>query len=142
MDAETQAAGRDGGVMDCNDHIVGDTCVCETCARRNCKDRRKQSESEVVVACGFYMKMTNADCIQSMTLEELHSLLVTVAFEESPWDKLFLRECCAKCEPTTGTIVETGQEVKLYECDFTDGKCPHGDAIMWWLLQPAEEEPT
>ena len=128
--------------MDCNDHIVGDTCVCETCARRNCKDRRKQSESEVVVACGFYIKMTNADRIQSMTLEELHALLVTVAFDESPWDKLFLRECCAKCEPTTGTIVETGQEVKLYECDFTDGKCPHGDAIMWWLLHPAEEAPT
>lgn len=93
--------------------------------------------------CNAYIpSKTNADRIQSMTLEELHVLLVTVAFEESPWDKLFLRECCAKCEPTTGTIVETGQEVKLYECDFTDGKCPHGDAIMWWLQQPAAEEPT
>lgn len=27
----------------------------------------------------------------------------------------------------------------LHECDFTDGKCPHGSDIVWWLQQPVKE---
>lgn len=75
--------------------------------------------------CNAYIPTkTNADRIQSMSNEELRNLLKTVAFEESPWDKPFIREYCDKCEPITGTLVESGHEVTLYECDFNDGKCP------------------
>ena len=66
--------------------------------------------------------LTWAEKIQSMSPEELRPLLESTAYGEAPWHKPFKRECCDKCEATTETIVETGYKVKLYECDFTDGK--------------------
>ena len=46
---------------------------------------------------------------------------------------------CDSCQTVHGTY-ESGIEDDFHECDFVDGKCPHGSDIVWWLQQPAEED--
>lgn len=84
--------------------------------------------------------VTNADRIRAMSDEELAELLSQTAYAgETPWCEPFDRKFCDNC-PTVGvTIVETGKTMDFNECDFADGKCPHGSDIVWWLGQPAEE---
>ena len=45
-----------------------------------------------------------------------------------------------ECPTTTCTVEGYHHPIDLHECDFTDGKCPHGEDIVWWLQQPAEED--
>ncbi|MBP3411920.1 MAG: hypothetical protein J6K89_01540 [Oscillospiraceae bacterium] len=81
---------------------------------------------------------TNGDRIRAMSDAELAEFLNSLAFRrETPWDKPFEERCCKKCPTVTVTAVETGEELELNECDFVDGKCPHGDDILWWLQQVA-----
>lgn len=82
--------------------------------------------------------MTNADRINAMTIEEKAEFLSSIAYgRETPWSEPFARRLCDSCPTVHGTY-ESGIEDDFHECDFVDGKCPHGSAIAWWLQQPAE----
>ena len=83
---------------------------------------------------------TNADRINSMTIEEKADFLSSIAYgRETPWSEPSARRLCDSCPTVHGTY-ESGIEDDFHECDFVDGKCPHGSDIVWWLKQPAEEE--
>ena len=93
--------------------------------------------------CGEFIRekppMTNADRINAMTIEGKAEFLSRIAYgRETPWSLPFLKEFCNNC-PTVHCTYESGAEDDLHECDFVDGKCPHGSDIVWWLQQPAEE---
>ena len=84
---------------------------------------------------------TNADRIRAMSDEELADLIEKFAYSgETPWCDAFDKEFCDNC-PTMEIKVEGYSDLlRLHECDFEDGKCPHGGDIKWWLQQPAEED--
>ena len=83
--------------------------------------------------------MTNADRINSMTIEEKADFLSSIAYgRETPWSYRFVETFCKECTTVHGTY-ESGVEDDFHECDFVDGKCPHGSDIVWWLQQPAED---
>ena len=85
--------------------------------------------------------MTNADRIRAMTDEELSEFLSSIAYgRETPWCEQFAEKFCKSCPTTTCTAEGHHHPMDLHECDFTDGKCPHGRDIVWWLQQPAGEE--
>ena len=84
--------------------------------------------------------MTNADCINAMTIEEKAEFLSGIAYgRETPWSLPFVEKFCNRC-PKPEYTLDDGRKLKLHECDFKDGKCPHGSDIVWWLQQPAGEE--
>ena len=90
--------------------------------------------------CNYFREMTNADHINSMTIEEKANFMSSIAYgRETPWSEPFARRLCDSCPTVHGTY-ESGIEDDFHECDFVDGKCPHGSAIAWWLQQPAEED--
>jgi hypothetical protein len=83
---------------------------------------------------------TNGDRIREMSDEELSDFLCGIAYAGSEkWSAPFMREFCDKCPTVECVVTETGQKMNFYECDFKDGKCPHGSDILWWLKQPVEE---
>lgn len=87
--------------------------------------------------------MKNADKIRSMSDEELAEFISSIAYgRETPWSKSFWEKFCKACPVTKVEIPDYLNPLFLHECDFKDGKCPHGIAIVWWLQQPAEEETT
>ena len=99
--------------------------------------------SAICPVCGgigtHEIQMTNADRINSMTIEEKADFLSSIAYgRETPWSEPFARRLCDSCPTVHGTY-ERGIEDDFHECDFVDGKCPHGSAIAWWLQQPAED---
>ena len=82
---------------------------------------------------------TNSDRINTMTIEEKAEFLSSIAYgRETPWSEPFARRMCDSCQTVHGTY-ESGIEDDFHECDFVDGKCPHGSAIAWWLQQPVED---
>lgn len=84
---------------------------------------------------------SNADRIRSMSDEELADFLSSIAFEgDVLWADQFIEKLCKSCPKITCTVDGDHCQVKLNECDFEDGKCPHGSEVMWWLQQPAEED--
>ena len=96
-----------------------------------CKDHSKHEPVEI---------RTNADRIRAMSDEELVKFLNRIAFgRETPWADPFAQTFCDKCPPIKATVVETGKEIEICECEFADGKCPHGDDVLWWLKEPVEE---
>lgn len=85
--------------------------------------------------------MTNANKIRSMSDEELAEFLSGIAYgRETPWSKVFEEKCCKSYPVTKCEISDYLNPMFLHECDFDDGKCPHGSDVEWWLRQPAEEE--
>lgn len=83
--------------------------------------------------------VTNADRINSMTIEEKADFLSSIAYgRESPWCEPFAEKFCKSCQMTTCIVEGYPHPLDLHECDFADGKCPHGGDITWWLQQPAE----
>ena len=82
----------------------------------------------------FYQARTNADKIRCMSDEELYKFLRSLVYN-GPWDKEFEEVFCDTCEPVESEKNLFGREVKYFECEFIDGKCPHfnGDALKWWL---------
>ena len=83
---------------------------------------------------------TNAQKIRSMSDDELSEFLSSITYgRETPWSEPFARRLCDSCPTVHGTY-ESGIEDDFHECDFLDGECPHGGAIVWWLKQPSEEE--
>lgn len=83
---------------------------------------------------------TNADHIRSMTDEELSEFLEYLYSHcDGPWEILFERKFCDHC-PAPEYELEDGRNLKLHECDFTGGKCPHGSDVLWWLKQTYKED--
>ena len=84
--------------------------------------------------------MTNADHIRSMSDEELAEFLEYLYSHcDGPWEILFERKFCDHC-PAPEYELEDGRNLKLHECDFTGGKCPHGSDVLWWLKQTYKED--
>ena len=82
---------------------------------------------------------TNADRIRAMSDKELAGFIEELAYNrETPWGDLFQETFCKGC-PAQEYTLGNGQKMRLRECDFADGECPHGSDIAWWLQQPAEE---
>ena len=99
--------------------------------------------SAICPVCGgigsHEIQMTNADRINSMTIEEKADFLSSIAYgRETPWSYRFVETFCKECTTVHGTY-ESGVEDDFHECDFVDGKCPHGSDIVWWLQQPPED---
>ena len=91
--------------------------------------------------CNYFREMTNADRINAMTIEEKAEFLSSIAYcRETPWCEQFAEKFCKSCPTTTCTVEGYHHPIDLHECDFTDGKCPHGEDIVWWLQQPCGEE--
>lgn len=85
-------------------------------------------------------QMTNADRIRAMSDKELAEFLEQIAYaRETPWSEPFAEKFCKSCPTTTCTVEGYHHPMDLHECDFTDGKCPHGEDILWWLQQPYNE---
>lgn len=83
---------------------------------------------------------TNADRIRAMSDDALADFISRIAYGmETPWSKPFLETFCHSC-PAPEYALDDGRKMKLHECDFTDGECPHGGDILWWIEQPAEED--
>lgn len=53
-------------------------CICESCARKDCSDRKKENDMQIVISCNFYLKYnpTFADRIRAMSDEELAKFLI------------------------------------------------------------------
>ncbi len=84
--------------------------------------------------------ISNADRIRSMSDEELAVWISDIAYAgKTPWDSQFARKFCDSCPRIKGTLPD-GKTIDLYECDFVDGKCPHGSDIAWWLEQRTDLE--
>lgn len=121
--------------------------TCEYCAHfRECVEEACEDgcelnpEFEGEHYCLRFKRNTNADRIRAMSDEKLAKYISALAYgRETPWSKPFETKFCKSCPTVKGTL-ETGEEMEFCECDFTDGKCPHGDEIEWWLKQPAESE--
>ena len=101
--------------------------------------------SAICPVCGgigsHEIQMTNADRINAMTIEEKAEFLLSIAYgRETPWCEQFAEKFCKSCPSTTCTVEGHHHPMDLHECDFTDGKCPHGEDIVWWLQQPCGEE--
>ena len=111
--------------------------LCDSC-RADC--RHERNPREIVIKCGAYKPpMTNADRIRAMSDEELACFIKKLAYNrEPPWCDLFQETFCKGC-PAQEYTMENGQKMRLRECDFADGECPHGSDIAWWLQQPAKE---
>lgn len=109
--------------------------VCRLPEKENCPHGLKVVEIDQV------KPMTNADRIDAMTIEEKADFLSSIAYAgETPWCKPFAEEFCKSCPTTTCTAEGYSNPMDLHECDFTDGKCPHGSDIVWWLQQPVKED--
>lgn len=99
-------------------------CICETCARKNCPDRRNQGESQIVISCNFYVKQTNADRIRAMSDEELADLLKGA---DELDDRIHYCQSLPECEK----FFEDGEDIPEHKCR---------DCLLKWLQQPAKEE--
>lgn len=87
----------------------------------------------------YRQAMTNADRLDAMSIEDKAQFLYSIAYaRETPWSKPFAEKFCDQCQAPEYTL-EDGRKLCLHECDFADGKCPHGGEIVWWLQQPADE---
>ena len=83
--------------------------------------------------------MNNADKIRSMSDEELTEFLSRIAYgRKTPWSDQFAKKFCSSCQTTEYKSECYLKPMHLHECDFTDGKCPNGNEIVWWLRQPCE----
>lgn len=90
--------------------------------------------------CRCREPMTNADRINAMTIEEKAEFLSSISYSrETPWSEPFAEKFCKICPETKCEIPDYLNPLFLHECDFTDGKCPHGSDIVWWLQQPLED---
>ena len=101
--------------------------------------------SAICPVCGgigtHEIQMTNSDRINAMTIEEKAEFLSSIAYgRETPWCEQFAEKFCKSCQTTTCIVEGYHHPMDLHECDFTDGKCPHGEDIVWWLQQPCGEE--
>lgn len=84
--------------------------------------------------------MTNLEHIKSMGVDALAEFLDEIAYGNAPWSELFANAFCKSCPTETVKAEGYKEPLELCECDFVDGKCPHGDSLRWWLKQEREAE--
>ena len=85
--------------------------------------------------------ITNGDRIRSMSDEALADFLAGIAYaRNTPWSEPFSNTFCKTCPTVEVTLEGYHEPMNLTECDFSDGVCPHGRDMVWWLQQPAEDE--
>jgi len=83
--------------------------------------------------------MTNYEHITS-SKEVLSNFITQVAYARySPWSSEFSKQFCDNCPTTRYRYEGTNEEDDFHECDFSDGVCPNGDDIDWWLSQEVKE---
>ena len=82
---------------------------------------------------------SNADRIRTMTNEQLRDFLDK--FRVETYTVPFGEKFCKNCPTTEGTVEGNLIPLRLHECDFAGGVCPHGDALAWWLSQTEEVDP-
>lgn len=83
--------------------------------------------------------ITNNERISAMTIEEKAEFFYNLAYaRETPWSEQFSKKFCESCPATKCEVSDYSKPIYLHECEFSDGECPHGSDIMWWLQQPAE----
>lgn len=115
---------------------------CKNCPVNSCKTTIYRGSVCAVQReeYGLGDPITNSERIDSMTIEEKADFLASIAYaRETPWHEPFAEKFCKSCSTTKVESDEYGHPMYLHECDFADGKCPHGSDIVWWLQQPAEE---
>lgn len=82
--------------------------------------------------------MTNFESLTT-NINALANFISKCAYgREDVWTYAFNKEFCKKC-PTIHCTFEDGKEDDFHECDFSDGVCPHGSDIEWWLDQELKE---
>ena len=114
---------------------------CDKLKNHWCRAVIDSPDEDMVRDCRHFRHKTNGDRIRAMSDEELADFLIQVAYAGAdPWGIPFERKFCDNCPTVECTIQETGQTMDFHECDFADGKCPHGTDVIWWLKQPAEVE--
>lgn len=102
-------------------HLINEDYPCKNCYEYSC-----------------WVPHTNEQNIQTMSTEELADFICSLAFcGHTPWSKPFADKFCKSCT-TIECTTEDGKKIYLNECDFSDGVCPHGSDIEWWLEQPME----
>lgn len=117
-------------------NIKCDTTVCSACRDNQCMLYKK---GDICVCMDYHYAPTNADRLNAMTIEEKADYLSKIAYaRETPWSKPFAEKFCKSC-PEPEYTLDDGRKLRLHECDFKDGVCPHGGDIVWWLKQPVEE---
>ena len=83
--------------------------------------------------------MTNYERIKNMSIEEMAEFLRNTDFlDDTPWRE-FYGEFCETCH-SEEYLLNDGRKMRLHECDFEDGKCPHGSCFIWWLNQEADQQ--
>jgi hypothetical protein len=99
--------------------------------------------------------MTNFENIRA-TKDGMSAFIAKVAYGMfDPWAELFARKFCDNCktthvtyqriEDTDGNVLvqfpsgAKSKEDDLHACDYSDGVCPYGDDITWWLNQECTE---
>ena len=115
---------------------------CKSCLhyrREWCKKVSDSPDPDMERTCRFFSQLTHGDDIRAMNDSELAEFMAEVAYGNlTPWGELFEKTFCHDC-PSAEYTVEDGRKLRLHECDFEDGECPHGNDIVWWLGQPVEE---
>ena len=103
-------------------------CICESCARKDCRDRTKEGDLQIVISCNFYLKNTPtiADSIRSMSDEELTDAIYRLIYAKEPaaWFCKGSKEC--------GDLMDNDQDIPDEMCR----KC-----LLKKLQEPAEEVP-
>ena len=84
--------------------------------------------------------LTNGERIRAMTDDQLADFIESLAFARStPWSDAFEAAFCRSCPSVRVTLEDHYFPMDVHECDFSDGTCPHGNDILWWLSQTHEE---
>ena len=99
-----------------------------------------ECESWCVLGPCSHEAPSNADRIRAMDDAELAAFLIDLAYMgKDPWTGPFSAQFCDVC-PTVEGRLDDGRVLHLHECEFADGKCPHGGDAEWWLRQPYQTE--
>ena len=101
-------------------------CICESCARKDCSERRKEDDMQIVISCNFYLKYnpTFADQIRAMSDEELTDAIYQLinAMDPATWYCKGSKEC--------GELMDANEDIPDEMCR----KC-----LLNKLRQPAGE---
>ena len=94
---------------------------------------------DILRDCTHFRQLTNGDRIRAMSDEDLAQFMYELAYQrKTPWSEPFARLFCNHC-PEPEYTLNDGRKLRLHECDFADGKCPHGNDMVWWLGQPVTD---
>ena len=127
-------------------HPFGD--VCDGCRYFPSLDCNTERLADYLIAHGVTFAtdnnvgdkkpMTNGDRIRAMSNEELRDFLDK--FRVETYSEPFGEKFCKSCPTQEVYCAPYGDTLKLTECSFADGVCPHGDSLAWWLEQEIDHD--